>query len=81
MFGHELREHERCYDHAEEWLTVVRRLWQEAPQVDFDGEFFKRRDAMLAPKPVRPQGPPVMCGLFAAGPAFCGEIGQSPDRA
>ncbi len=60
MFGHTLMEHERRYDHAEEWITVVRRLWQEAPQFDFDGEFFKLRDAMLAPKPVRPQGPPVM---------------------
>lgn len=60
MFGQVLMPHDRRYDHAEEWITVVRRLWREPDQFDFEGEFFQLRDAMLAPKPVRPEGPPVM---------------------
>ncbi len=37
---------------ADEALTLIARLWSE-PRVDFEGEFFQYRGAMISPRPVQ----------------------------
>ena len=50
MFGAEWRAHDRRYDYAGEWLQVIRRLWSETTEFDFDGEFFQGRGLWSEPK-------------------------------
>lgn len=59
MFGGDY-DPARRYDHAEEWITIIKRLWTEPEGFDFDGEFFQLKDAMLAPKPLSSPMPPIM---------------------
>lgn len=56
-FGDQL-DHDARYERAEEYLTILRRLWA-APRTTFDGEFYQLRDARLFPKPIQPGGPPL----------------------
>lgn len=53
-------DHDERYDLAEEWVTVVKRLWTE-DVVTHQGKFFETADATMGPKPSRV--PP----LFNAG--------------
>ena len=46
MFGLEIREHDERYDYAEEWLTIVKRVWAEndnsnTAHVGLNGTAFK----------------------------------------
>jgi alkanesulfonate monooxygenase SsuD/methylene tetrahydromethanopterin reductase-like flavin-dependent oxidoreductase (luciferase family) len=41
MFGNTMLSHADRYACAEEWLTIVRRLWTEDDPVDFEGKFYK----------------------------------------
>ncbi|HUQ43094.1 MAG TPA: LLM class flavin-dependent oxidoreductase [Candidatus Limnocylindria bacterium] len=53
------------FDHRisrfEEAFTIVRTLLRDGA-IDFDGEFFQARDAVLKPAPARKGGPPLMIG-------------------
>jgi FMNH2-dependent dimethyl sulfone monooxygenase len=60
MFGAPLREHDARYDQLAEWLGIVRRLWAEQPEFDYEGEFFRVERAMSMPKPIQRPGPPIM---------------------
>ena len=62
MFGAPLKEHDARYDHLEEWLKVVKKLWAEIDEFDFEGSFYKVKEGMSMPKPVQ-QAPsiPIMC--------------------
>jgi pyrimidine oxygenase len=58
------------YDYAREWITVIKRLWEEK-RVDFDGEFFKIEDCVSDPKPLRQPRPPLVCaGISDIGRKF-----------
>ncbi|NGP08319.1 LLM class flavin-dependent oxidoreductase [Rhodococcus sp. 14C212] len=74
MFGVEIAEHDRRYDLADEWMTIVERLWAEEGEkyaFDFDGEFFHLEGAQSYPKPVQSPGPIVMsAGASPAGQKF-----------
>jgi len=71
MFGAEWRDHDRRYEHAAEWLALVRRLWTADAAFDWDGEFFRGRALWSQPKPVQPGGPPVMnAGSSPVGQRF-----------
>jgi len=59
MFGHDMLEHDRRYDLADEWLTLLKRLWTEAGEFDHDGEFFSVRGGFSEPKPLQTL-PPIM---------------------
>jgi alkanesulfonate monooxygenase SsuD/methylene tetrahydromethanopterin reductase-like flavin-dependent oxidoreductase (luciferase family) len=59
---------------AGEWLTIIKRLWTEDDPFDFDGEFYKVRNATMRPKPVQKPHPVVMCaGVSPAGRAFAAQ--------
>jgi alkanesulfonate monooxygenase SsuD/methylene tetrahydromethanopterin reductase-like flavin-dependent oxidoreductase (luciferase family) len=45
---------------AEEWLAIVRRLWTEDEEFDFDGSFYQIRKGYLEPKPIQRPLPPIM---------------------
>jgi pyrimidine oxygenase len=58
-------DHDARYDLAEEWLTIVKRLWQE-PRLDFTGKYFTVKDCVSEPKPLR--RPELICaGMSARG--------------
>ena len=71
MFGTELREHDERYEHTEEWLTIVRRMWSEVEPFDFDGRFYQLAGAAGYPKPYGGEAPVIMsAGSSATGRAF-----------
>ena len=45
--------HDERYDLAEEWVTIIKRLWTE-PSVNFEGKYFTMTDCQSDPKPVKP---------------------------
>ncbi|KPI00309.1 luciferase family protein [Actinobacteria bacterium OK006] len=73
MFGVEVPEHDTRYELADEWMSIVERLWavEEDYQFDFDGDFFHLQGAQSWPKPVQTPGPMVMsAGSSPAGQQF-----------
>ena len=60
MFGAPLLEHDRRYDMAAEWLEIIKRLWTEEQEFDYDGEFYHLKKAIMKPKPVQKPHPVVM---------------------
>lgn len=51
MFGLEPIEHDLRYAMADEFTTIMERLWSEDEELSFDGRFWKTEHAFLAPKP------------------------------
>jgi FMNH2-dependent dimethyl sulfone monooxygenase len=51
MFGLEPIEHDLRYAMADEFTTIMKRLWVEDEELSFDGCFWKTERAFLAPKP------------------------------
>lgn len=41
---------------------MITRLWEEDHPVNFSGEYYQLRDALLLPRPQRPGGPPILIG-------------------
>ncbi|MEW6453937.1 MAG: LLM class flavin-dependent oxidoreductase [Pseudomonadota bacterium] len=60
MFGIPLREHDERYDMAVEWLELVKRLWTEEEDFDFEGRFYKINKGYAQPKPIQKPYPPIM---------------------
>jgi FMNH2-dependent dimethyl sulfone monooxygenase len=70
MFGG-LPPHVDRYRLAAEWLDIIRRLWTEPEEFDYDGEFFQLKGAISEPKPVQSPYPPIMnAGQSPSGQAF-----------
>lgn len=71
MFGKTQLEHTARYDYANEWMSLVDRLWRETGVFDFDGEHINARACYAEPKPLRQPRPPVMsAGVSEAGRQF-----------
>ncbi|MGK2909491.1 MAG: LLM class flavin-dependent oxidoreductase [Sphingobium sp.] len=60
MFGQTLLPHGDRYDAADEWLTLMKRLWNEDAPVKFEGHHYSVDDARIDPSPVQPGGPALM---------------------
>lgn len=60
MFGAAMREHDERYDHLEEWLTIVERLWTAQEEFSFAGDFFRVDHAMSRPQPLQKPRIPIM---------------------
>lgn len=76
MFGTPLREHDERYLVADEWIRILKRLWTEEDEYefDFDGEYYKLAGAESAPKPVQSPYPVIMsAGTSPAGRHFAFE--------
>ena len=71
QFGAELGDRAARYRYAQEWMTLVNRLWTETEEIDFEGEFIKAKGAVSAPKPMQSPRPLVMnAGQSAEGQEF-----------
>ncbi len=70
MFGVKPGDHERRYRLGQEWLDVLRLVWQK-DDFDFDGEFFQLRGVREKPKPFGGARPLIMnAGASGDGRAF-----------
>ena len=56
----ETLNHDDRYVLAEEWTTIIKRLWAE-PSVDFHGRFFQMTDCVSDPKPLSRPRPDLIC--------------------
>ena len=50
-YGLQFDQHDDRYARTTEWLQVLDRLWREK-RVDFDGNYYTLRDAIVEPKPI-----------------------------
>ena len=60
MFGEEQMEHDSRYDRAIEWLEIVKKLWTEEKEFDYQGRFYNIKKGWLQPKPMQKPYPVVM---------------------
>jgi alkanesulfonate monooxygenase SsuD/methylene tetrahydromethanopterin reductase-like flavin-dependent oxidoreductase (luciferase family) len=58
-FGWKLSER---FDRCEEGLEVVKLLLTSDEPVDFSGKFYQLQEAVMLPRPKRPNGPPILIG-------------------
>lgn len=70
MFGLESIEHDHRYVMADEFTTIMERLWSEDEELTFDGRFWKTRKAFVAPKPVNGRCILVNAASSGAGLAY-----------
>lgn len=61
-YGWDLLDVESRFRRFEEGLEVITRLLRQPEPVDFEGQFFRLKEATLLPRPKRPQGPPILIG-------------------
>ena len=60
MFGIELMEHDRRYVYLADWLKILRKLWTDPGEFDYDSEFFHMKGAISQPHPRQAAGVPIM---------------------
>jgi FMNH2-dependent dimethyl sulfone monooxygenase len=66
-FGVEQREHDERYEAAEEWISLIRDLWEADSPIDFDGRFYTAKGAVSEPSPL--QKPDVVTMSAGSSPA------------
>ncbi len=52
MFGLDTIEHDKRYQMADEFTTLLERLWLDDDELTFDGAWWRTNKAFVAPKPV-----------------------------
>jgi alkanesulfonate monooxygenase SsuD/methylene tetrahydromethanopterin reductase-like flavin-dependent oxidoreductase (luciferase family) len=71
MFGLTQREHDSRYAYGQEWLDIVRKLWEDEQPFDYDGRFIQVKSATGFPKPWGGSRPVLMnAGASVAGRGF-----------
>lgn len=60
MFGVQQRPPEDRYPYAQEWIDVVKRIWSEQEEFDFDGRFLQLKGVVGKPKPLGGARPLIM---------------------
>jgi alkanesulfonate monooxygenase SsuD/methylene tetrahydromethanopterin reductase-like flavin-dependent oxidoreductase (luciferase family) len=60
MFGVQFLDHAGRYKYADEWITVIKRLWTESDEFDFEGVYIQVKGGMSVPKPIQKPHPPLM---------------------
>ena len=71
MFNVSQRDHETRYLYGEEWLRVIRMIWEREGTFDFDGAFIQLRGVEAAPKPYGGTQPVIMnAGSSDTGKGF-----------
>jgi F420-dependent oxidoreductase-like protein len=61
-FGFQLLDIDGRFQRFEEGLEVVTRLLHSDKPSNFSGEFYRLKDAIMLPRPQRPNGPPILIG-------------------
>jgi len=71
MFGVAQRDHAQRYEHAQEWIDAVFRMWAEGDDFDFIGKHIQLRGVRAKPKPYGGTRPfLVNAGRSPAGRAY-----------
>jgi alkanesulfonate monooxygenase SsuD/methylene tetrahydromethanopterin reductase-like flavin-dependent oxidoreductase (luciferase family) len=71
MFGVAKHEHDAAYDQADEWWTIIKRIWAGEAPFDFEGTYFQIHAVEGRPGPHSDQAPLMMnAGSSPAGRAF-----------
>ena len=71
MFGITLAEHDVRYEVADEWASLLEKLWTSETEFDWEGTYFKVAKAFSDPKPLQRPWPTIMnAGSSGAGRAF-----------
>lgn len=52
--------HDRAYDMADEFTTLLKYLWTSEERVEFEGEFYQSYGGVVSPKPIRSPRPVIM---------------------
>src|SRR5438132_1088927 len=60
MFGVEQREHEQRYEYAQEWIDVIKTIWSDRDEFDFEGRFLRLKGVRAKPKPFGGTRPLIM---------------------
>ena len=60
MFNSIWRKHDQRYEYASEWVELVKRLWIENNEFDFQGKFFQGKGLWSQPKPLQQPRLPIM---------------------
>lgn len=60
MFGEPLKGHDDRYDQAAEWMEIIRKLWTEEEDFDFEGRYYKIVRGESWPKPIQSSYPAIM---------------------
>ena len=71
MFGVTQREHEQRYEYAQEWIDVIKMIWSDKQDFDFEGTYLKLKGIRGKPKPCGGARPVIMnAGASPTGQAF-----------
>jgi FMNH2-dependent dimethyl sulfone monooxygenase len=71
MFGVTQREHEERYAYAQEWLDVIKMIWSDKEDFDFNGKYLNMKAIRGKPKPYGGTRPVIMnAGASPVGQAF-----------
>ena len=71
MFGVKQREHEQRYEYAQEWIDVIKMIWSDKEDFDFDGKYLSMKRIRGKPKPYGGTRPLIMnAGASPVGQAF-----------
>ncbi|WP_158808018.1 LLM class flavin-dependent oxidoreductase [Beijerinckia sp. L45] len=68
MFGMERIEHDKRYEQADEFATVMEKLWDGEDNLTHDGPFYRLQDAYVSPRPV--YGRPIRVSASASKAGF-----------
>lgn len=60
MFGAPMLPHADRYACSEEWIEIVKRLWTQDEDFDFEGKYYKISKGYLQPKPIQKPYPAIM---------------------
>ncbi|MCA9887734.1 MAG: TIGR03560 family F420-dependent LLM class oxidoreductase [Anaerolineae bacterium] len=61
-FGIDFPELSERYERLEEAIQITKLLFESDKPVDFNGEYYSLKDALLLPHPVQVGGPPILIG-------------------
>jgi FMNH2-dependent dimethyl sulfone monooxygenase len=70
MFGLKPQEHDFRYEMADEFTTILERLWLEDEELTIDGRFWKTKNAFVSPKPINGRCILVNAASSRAGLAY-----------
>ena len=74
MFGAPQLEHDERYEMTTEWVKIIKLLWTQDGEVDFDGRYYQVNNAWMAPKPIQKPYPVLMNAAGSdRGRAFAAE--------
>jgi dimethylsulfone monooxygenase len=71
MFAIPVPEHDERYVLAQEWVDIVRRLWSDPNDFDFDGKYFQLKELHSSPAPFGATEPLILnAGASGVGQDF-----------